>query len=215
MNGRDYPINDDYIFLLTPADYHKITTEYSTGSYSVNISFTNDAAEKELIAKTGYYPRIVSRVPKLLSENILALASDFDSRSPLATEKLHARFNLVLAEILEIDEGVQKRKSSISPYVQRVMAEIASDPGADISLSCEAAKLGLAPSYLSKLFHDSIGITFKEYLNTVRTEYAKRLLKETNLAVSQIGFECGYTTPSQFFRVFKANCGKTPGEYRK
>lgn len=44
---------------------------------------------------------------------------------------------------------------------------------------------------------------------------ALRLLKDTQLSVHQIAKECGYSSPSHFFRIFKENYHMAPGNYRK
>ena len=43
---------------------------------------------------------------------------------------------------------------------------------------------------------------------------AKSLLEEDELPIIDIGYECGFNTPSQFIRAFKKTVEKTPSEYR-
>jgi two-component system response regulator YesN len=92
---------------------------------------------------------------------------------------------------------------------------MASDPTADFSLDFFAEKFNITPSYFSRLFHRSVGVPFKEYLTAVRLEYAKQLLAENVLPIIDVGYECGFNTPSQFYRAFKKESGMTPSEYRK
>ena len=214
LNGVDYEITDHSVFLVTPTDFHKIKTEYRDGSYSINVSFTPDAIERSILSAVNYTPRAVLRPNALLIQNIRALWDDFEEASKFSEERLHARLGITLLDILKADDrGAEKSK--LSPYVCAAMEEISKNPSDDITLCSVAKKLSFTPNYFSKLFHDSLGVTFKEYLNTVRTQYAKRLLQETELSVTQIGTECGYQTPSQFFRVFKKMTGVTPAVYRK
>lgn len=61
----------------------------------------------------------------------------------------------------------------------------------------------------------SIGQTsFKEILLNVRIESAMSLLKNTNLNVNQIGYQCGYGNSVHFIRSFRQRTGKTPKQYR-
>lgn len=52
-----------------------------------------------------------------------------------------------------------------------------------------------------------------EYLNLVRIEQAKTLLRDSNMKIYQIALEVGYSNPSYFYEVFKKLTGKRPREY--
>ena len=54
-----------------------------------------------------------------------------------------------------------------------------------------------------------------EELIQFRVELAKRLLRETDLSLSEITEQCGYSTESYFMKQFKSVTGITPTEYRK
>ena len=55
----------------------------------------------------------------------------------------------------------------------------------------------------------------QDYINTVRLEEARRLLKHTDKLVETISYECGYIDKSTFYRKFKNRYNITPAEYRK
>jgi YesN/AraC family two-component response regulator len=84
----------------------------------------------------------------------------------------------------------------------------------DISLTDLAEYLGLSPAYVSRLFKESLGMGFVEYLNTNRINRAKILLEETQIMVDQIGFEVGFNNVRSFMRTFKQYEGISPGGYR-
>ena len=85
----------------------------------------------------------------------------------------------------------------------------------DISLKKMAEAVGINPFYLSHLFRTEMGISFLEYLTSVRLSIAKKLLKQTNLSIMQICLEVGYQDPSHFAKIFKKKEGIRPTEYRK
>ncbi len=84
----------------------------------------------------------------------------------------------------------------------------------DISLASVAEKLHVNTSYLSTLFRQVTGMTFKEHLNRVRIEEAARLLSNTDYPVMEIAIACGYKDQSYFTKVFKKLTGLTPKQYR-
>ncbi|MBR2562605.1 MAG: helix-turn-helix transcriptional regulator, partial [Eubacterium sp.] len=72
----------------------------------------------------------------------------------------------------------------------------------------------LNPSYLSTLFKQVTGQTFKEYLNHVRIQEAQRLLTHTDYPIMEISIACGFSDQSYFTKVFRKYTGLTPRQYR-
>lgn len=84
----------------------------------------------------------------------------------------------------------------------------------EISLKKLAEIIGIDPYYLSHLFRKEMGISFLEYLTSVRISIAKSLLTQTTLSVLEICLEVGYQDPSHFAKIFKKKEGIHPTEYR-
>lgn len=72
-----------------------------------------------------------------------------------------------------------------------------------------------SPSYLSRLFHNTTGLTLKTYITLKRLENAEYLLKNSSLNIHEIAFNCGFPNVSHFNRVFKAHTNLSPMEYRR
>lgn len=78
-----------------------------------------------------------------------------------------------------------------------------------------AGEVYLNPSYFSTLFKRVMGISFTRYLNELRVEESKRLLKsEEDHAIQDIANDIGYRSQSYYSKVFKKYTGLTPNEYR-
>ena len=87
---------------------------------------------------------------------------------------------------------------------------------ANLSLSYIGDALGFSPSYLSKLFKQESGRSILDYLNMVRIEKAKELLRGDNsLNLDEIAMTVGYSGRITFTRIFKKYEGITPGVYRE
>ena len=84
----------------------------------------------------------------------------------------------------------------------------------EITLASVAEELHVNTSYLSMLFRQATGVTFKEHLNRVRIEEAERLLTNTDYPILEIAIACGYRDQSYFTKVFKKYTGLTPRQYR-
>jgi two-component system response regulator YesN len=84
-----------------------------------------------------------------------------------------------------------------------------------ISLEEVARQVLLSPFYLSHAFTELTGMSFTDYLKTVRIHQAQSLLLTTNKAVAEVATSVGYQDPNYFSRVFRIATGKSPQQYRR
>jgi two-component system response regulator YesN len=73
----------------------------------------------------------------------------------------------------------------------------------------------LNPDYLTRLFKKQTGLSISDYLQQRRMEYAKKLLIETNMPVSEVALSVGYSNFSYFSTIFKKSTALNPMEFRK
>lgn len=72
----------------------------------------------------------------------------------------------------------------------------------------------LRPSYLSRIFHEKMGVTITEYITKKRIEKAEYLLIYTEASIQEIASRCGFSSTAHFHRIFKQKTDTTPLEYR-
>ncbi len=84
----------------------------------------------------------------------------------------------------------------------------------DLGLPAVARHCGVSEGHLSRLFHHGTGLTFREYVTQVRVEHAKALVLRTNRGITEIAYESGFQSLSQFHRVFRKAYGTSPGQLR-
>ncbi|WP_338787230.1 response regulator [Metabacillus sp. FJAT-53654] len=86
----------------------------------------------------------------------------------------------------------------------------------DISLSDAGEYLNMHPVYIGQIFKKATGCTFVHFLNQLRVEKAKEMLKEMkDLSLEKIAKCVGYDNPRTFYKVFRKYTGKTPGQFRE
>lgn len=83
-----------------------------------------------------------------------------------------------------------------------------------ISLKQVAEKFFVNASYLGRSFQKLTGVSFKEYINQLRINEAKRLLLQTDKLIYEIASQVGFTESSYFVVKFTQEVGKSPTEYR-
>ncbi|MBF4483746.1 MULTISPECIES: AraC family transcriptional regulator [unclassified Flavobacterium] len=85
----------------------------------------------------------------------------------------------------------------------------------DIVLVEIAAIANMTPTSFCRMFRLKTKKSFVEYLNEIRVSKACKFLLETDLSMSEIAYECGYKTASNFNKLFKKFMGMTPSEFKK
>ena len=83
-----------------------------------------------------------------------------------------------------------------------------------LTLTALAAQFGFAPSYLSALFGQAVGMSFTECLLRMRVHRAQDLLLGGDAGIEQIAQACGFSGSSYFIKQFKRICGCTPHRLR-
>jgi AraC-like DNA-binding protein len=84
----------------------------------------------------------------------------------------------------------------------------------DISTRMLYTTLGIPQDRVFALVMSEYGLTFKQLINKMRIEEAKRMLKETDLRIIDIALNLGFNNISYFNNIFKANEGETPSDFR-
>ena len=85
----------------------------------------------------------------------------------------------------------------------------------DISLSQVADSINLSDSAFSHFIKKRTGKTFSQLLNDLRTNYARKLLTQSDLHIGEICYRIGYRNLSYFNRQFRKIMHCSPSEYRK
>ena len=73
---------------------------------------------------------------------------------------------------------------------------------------------GVSEAHFARSFKDAFGVPPHRYLLTRRIERAKMLLRETELSITDIAFQTGWTSLGTFGRTFRDVTGESPGELR-
>ena len=85
----------------------------------------------------------------------------------------------------------------------------------DISINDVAIQADISERYLRSLFSQYLNISPLDYLNQIRINKSIELLRNTELSVKEICFQCGFQSPQYFSRIFKQQTGISPREVAK
>jgi AraC-like DNA-binding protein/DNA-binding NarL/FixJ family response regulator len=111
--------------------------------------------------------------------------------------------------------GETPAKPECRKEIRLALAYIREHYAEEISVAELSRHLGFSPNYLSNLFRSETGMRVTEYVNRVRMEMAKRLLRNTSLKVYEVAGQVGYQETSYFCKVFKEVTGETVTAFRR
>ena len=172
------------------------------------------AVKAKMFGLTAILSREVSESPFFSDEPLELDIEDinilYDEQSP---EALSREFSVLVGQLAKkfsdnLYNGASEITAKTIQYINRNFRN-------KISLNKIADILHVNQSYLSMLFKQETGVSFTEYLTSLRIREAKRLLAESNLSMIDISMQCGFDDQSYFTKVFRKSEGITPKQFRK
>ena len=145
-----------------------------------------------------------------------SLSGIFDHLDALPEAFRQAQRNL--EEVLALEEAPhQEQQASAQDLLcKEVQAFVEVNYNQEwLTLNYMADRLSLSSSYLTKIFKSHVGYTFKQYVDKIRFDKARALLRGTNASLRGILDQVGYVDETNFIRRFKALEGVTPMQYRQ
>jgi len=190
-----------------------------------------DKIEKSVQQFHGYFQNRKVYEPKKIKEcyvrffwMVINLSKEMgnlnfeDLEQRVLLEKIgHTKTLLGLKTVIEELVGrLQKQEGEIENLnVKRTVAMIHEFYRTGITLDEIALKMGITPEYLGTQFHKEMGVNFSAYVKMLRINKAKELLLGTQLKLYEIAEMVGYSDAKYFSRVFKAETGQLPADYRR
>ena len=100
------------------------------------------------------------------------------------------------------------------PSLYNVMHYISANCHERLTLRDVADALGYSYFHLSHQFKGCVGMGFSQFCNMLRIERAQNRLRGSSATMTDIAFECGFSSVRNFNRIFSELVGMTPSEYR-
>lgn len=120
------------------------------------------------------------------------------------------------ANIISICQAlIKKHTKCLSPIILLAMQYITDYYSGYVSIKDFCNRYNMNASYLGLLFKKETGIYFNDYINQVRINCAIRLIKGSNLKVSEICRRVGFANSSYFISCFKKQTGVSPVRFRQ
>lgn len=119
----------------------------------------------------------------------------------------------LLSYIIKENHGSDSVHRKSIDYISLSIKYIEHNYSRLISVNDIAASAGISRSHLYRLFTQELNITPNEYLIQYRINNACKLLRNSNINISEAAYSSGFADPLYFSRVFKRVKGMTPSAY--
>ena len=230
-----YILHAGYVNAIAPFLYHR-TIPASTDYYeSYLIKFSPDfVSDFNAAVGTKILDNVFRHPPKHFSaedeKKIFGLAAIllemYDAQEatglPADAATLFKFKNLLYAILSFIaDRGTDDIEKSIvhtSPLSEPIMEAVyymEKNYKKPIKIEEVAAVSGYSVSYFSRIFNAQLGHPFSEYLCITRLKHVQNLLLTTDMSVTDISLECGFSYPGNMTACFKKEFAMTPLQFRK
>ncbi|MDF2922199.1 MAG: AraC family transcriptional regulator [Paenibacillaceae bacterium] len=200
------PNHERIVLYYEPVFFEAYPDEYKAMLLSV---FTQD------------YPLLRLNLQERLrvEELLLSLLSELAEKPPGYGMHIHHMASEVL---LLAARALLKRDVTVPPDepspMQRKITDIVryinSHYMNPLDLDGLSAQFYISKSHLSRVFKDTTGFGFTEYVNITRIKEAQRLLRESNLSITEVSDQTGFDNFSHFGKIFKKLTGLPPRHYR-
>jgi AraC-like DNA-binding protein len=226
-------IGDCDLVLITSSDLEHVWEQYECKSddiHEVTVQFYIHFEDEHTPFRTNPYKsiyRMMMRAKRGLAFRMSAIMTIYPRLVKLASidDKFLMAHELmyILHELSKFDDAYELASSTFakvevsseSRRVLKVKEFINTHMNDELRLEQLANLVGMTPTAFSRFFKLRTGKTLSEYIVDIRLGQAARLLVDTADSVSEICWNCGFNTLSNFNRLFRKRKGCSPTEFRE
>lgn len=202
-NRHSFKINKDSVLICINISYMELCKVIEHNSVMFRCNSISDS--------NNNYTKLIESINKILDclfkngKKLTLISAQFELINELVD-------HFIISDHVILKDNKKKkhvdRLNEITNYIYHNYKE-------PITLNDLADKEYLSAPYLSKFIKDQLGVTFTEYLNSIRLNYAMEDVISTDLPITRIALENGFATTFIFNKCFKETFHMTPNEYRK
>lgn len=201
---------------ITVASALDVTDEIRARNLQLIVFDSIRAGEVELLRK---YDDLVL-VPVLIISDSFEGVTSLDSIMSLPRVVLcntcAAKSQLFVKRLLSlVNRDISLLPARTALIVKYTVLFINNSVGKQITRGKLSEKAGVTEDYLTRIFHQEMGMSLWDYVNCYRMYYACTLLLQTDDSIREIADLAGFPDAAYFNRVFHKQYGSSPGQFRK
>lgn len=233
VESENYPIKKGDVFVIDRYTHHQYTE--AVNFKICNIMFKPDYFFNNLHflrQNTGFQALFILEPyytqNHKFNSRLCLLPDDYSIITLLISEIIHEQTGkkegwqtLIYSKFIQLCTLLSRLYQSYGTHknddifkLASAIAYIEKDYCSEISISKLASLSGYSPRQLNRLFNSAFSTTPRLYINNLRLQKSRQLLKNTNLTMGEIAYNCGFPDQNYFSRLFKKYVGMTPSQYR-
>lgn len=231
IEGNPYSIRSGDIVLLRPSVLHR--TEYPKGTPSkrliIGFLYPPDLWDMEetyqKLFEPFYAQMPIYRFPpkqrqiiyeKLNQIYLRSLEDEAEDLKALTVHGIFIDFLYTLRQFAPFNTYTNEPfKDQVSQKIYSIVTYIHNHFSEELTLDFLSKEFYISPYYLSHQFKDVTGYTLTQYIQMTRIRNVQYMLLNSRKKISSLAEECGFTSFSQFNRIFQKYCSQSPSEFRK
>lgn len=234
VNHHDYTLNSGDFLVIIPGDVHSIVC--NKGCRYVVLQADTDFVFASVLSNSEIhyvmpYTLSIHREARLfrasevdytdIPKYIYNIVSEYSERHKFYTLAIRSYFSAIALHVFRqwdilLSESNDVRHDMVEedPRLARVITQINERYSEDITAEEMAKVAGMSYSYFSRYFKSTIGLSYSEYLNSVRIKASEKLLIDSDFSVADIADKVGFSNTSYYIAQFKRQLHMTPKRYR-
>ena len=212
INDESHPITENMVICAKPGQIRHTRLPFKC--YYIH-----------MIVNDGYLGDVLTNLPNYIDfldtdqikEIFISLCEHYNtgiSNDEIFLQSLILKLIYILSEnsasVVKFTPKSNNRKT-----IERALEYINNNLSADLTLEKLASAANFNTIYFHKLFKASTGKTLHEYVEDQRIKKSVNLLISTDMTLTQIAYECGFSSQSYFSYAFKRRMGTSPRDYVK
>ena len=214
-HGQRIYMKAGYVNILRPGEWHRYRIDPKADWEEAYIGLGGEMVERvvrELFPKQGPVVVDASSVPHF-DTDMMSLVAEILSDGVDKPHSLTIKALSLLASLAENSGGKQDASSAYST-IRRASLYVAHHLSETIDLPALAGRFGMSYSYFRRCFRAYTGCSPLAYQLSLRIWRAKRLLRGTDMPISEIAKALGFYSQAYFARFFRKDTGVSPTAYR-
>lgn len=242
ISGYSYTLEAGDVLLIPPYMRHSVfnPNNESATQYIIHFDFYADPIRKKIPHQSAddfFSPPVTPECEKILKDQphtfqlserarfeyeslFIQIFREFSEQKEFCSLAMQGILMQILVMLSRTQKGnavssgpnIRKNSKSLK-LVQLAQEYIWLNYSDNIDNPSIADSLGVSPNYLTKVFHQHVGVPLHRYLQSYRLEVAKMMLSGGKYNITETAHNCGFSSIHLFSKLFKKEYGFSPSEY--
>jgi AraC-like DNA-binding protein len=232
INKHEFSYHAGHLFLITPDDCHAFNVSTTTQFFFIrfnDIYIKNSTLKADSIEKLEFILQNANHQPGCILKNradkelvkpiVEAMIREYVNRDVFNKELMHQLINTLIVVVArniakhlpqQVNESTSEKALDILQYIQHNIFY-----PEKIRTEAISKQFGVSESYLGRYFKKHTNETMQQYINHYKLKLVESRLLHSDLRISEIVTEMGFTDESHLNKFFRKLKGVSPSSFRK